>query len=71
MKKVTFILTIGVLFTLMSCGSESTTTQTTDSTTVQSDTTTVSTDSTVSGVPVEATELHSDVENPTSNQEVK
>ena len=71
MKKYTFILALGVTLTLAACGSESTTTQTTDSTAVQADTTSVSTDSTTSGAPVSATELNSDVEKPTSNQEVK
>ena len=46
MKKVTFILALGVVLTLAACGSESTATQTTDSTAVQADTATVSTDST-------------------------
>jgi len=71
MKKVTFILALGVVLTLTACGSESTANQTTDSTAVQADTTAVLTDSTVSGAPASATELHSDVEKPTSNEEVK
>ena len=71
MKKVTFILALGVMFTLAACGSESTSNQTTDSTAVQSDTTVVSTDSTTSGAPVEATELNSGAEKPTSHEEVK
>ena len=71
MKKVTFILALGVMFTLAACGSESTANQTTDSTTVQSDTTAVSTDSTTSGAPVEATEWNSGAEKPTSHEEVK
>jgi ABC-type glycerol-3-phosphate transport system substrate-binding protein len=71
MKKVTFILALGVMFTLAACGSESTANQTTDSTTAQADTTAVSTDSTTSGAPVDATELNSDVEKPTSHEEVK
>ena len=69
MKKVTFILALGVVLTLTACGS--TTNQTTDSTSVQADTTVVSTDSTTSGAPANSTELHSDVEKPTSNEEVK
>ena len=71
MKKVTFILAIGVILTLTACGSESTANQTTDSTSVQADTTVVSTDSTTSGAPSGATELNLDVEKPTSNEEVK
>ena len=50
MKKVTFILALGVVLTLTACGSGSTATQTTDSTAVQADTTAV-VDST--SVPVE------------------
>lgn len=46
MKKVTFILALGVTLTLAACGSESTATQTTDSTAVKSDTSMVSNDST-------------------------
>ena len=46
MKKVTFILALGVTLTLAACGSESTATQTTDSTAAQADTAMVSTDST-------------------------
>jgi ABC-type glycerol-3-phosphate transport system substrate-binding protein len=42
MKKVTFILALGVALTLSACGSESTATQTTDSTSVQADTTSTS-----------------------------
>jgi len=64
MKKVTFILALGVTLTLAACGSGSTTNQTTDSTSVL-------TDSTKSGAPVDATELNSDVEKPTSHEEVK
>ena len=41
MKKVTFILALGVVLTLAACGSGSTATQTTDSTAVQADTTAV------------------------------
>jgi len=75
MKKYTFILALGVMFTLAACGSESTANQTTDSTAVQADTTAVSTDSTTSGASAGggavATELNSDVEKPTSHEEVK
>jgi ABC-type glycerol-3-phosphate transport system substrate-binding protein len=72
MKKVTFILALGVMFTLAACGSESTSNQTTDSTAVQADTTAVLTDSTVSGGGSAApSELHSDVQAPTSHEEVK
>jgi len=46
MKKVTFILALGVVLTLAACGSGSTATETTDSTAVQADTTNVATDST-------------------------
>jgi len=51
MKKVTFILALGVVLTLSACGSESTATQTTDSTMAPvADTTAVVTDSTVAPV---------------------
>jgi hypothetical protein len=50
MKKVTFILALGVMFTLAACGSGSTATETTDSTAVQVDTATVATDSTTASV---------------------
>ena len=46
MKKVTFILALGVVLTLAACGSESTANQTTDSTVVTVDTAAVATDST-------------------------
>lgn len=42
MKKVTFILALGVVLTLSACGSGSTANQTTDSTSVQADTTSTS-----------------------------
>jgi ABC-type Fe3+-hydroxamate transport system substrate-binding protein len=71
MKKVTFILALGVIFTLSACGSESTSNQTTDSAAVQTDTTAVLTDSTVSGAPANETELNSGGGKPTSNEEVK
>lgn len=41
MKKVTFILAIGVALTLTACGSGSTANQTTDSTAVKTDSTVV------------------------------
>jgi hypothetical protein len=48
MKKYTFILAFGALFALVSCGSGSTTNESTDSTTTQVDSTVVTTpDSTV------------------------
>lgn len=54
MKKYTFILAIGAMFALMSCGSGSTTNETTDSTSVQVDSTAVTaTDSTVAEIPAE------------------
>ncbi len=54
MKKYTFILAIGAMFALMSCGSGSTTNETTDSTAVQVDSTAVTaTDSTVAEIPAE------------------
>jgi hypothetical protein len=72
MKKYTFILALGVTLTLAACGSGSTADQTTDSTAVQSDTTAVSTDSTTSGsVGGGAADVKSDVEKPTSHEEVK
>ena len=71
MKKYTFIFAIGAMLALTACGSGSTSNETTDSTAVQADTTAVLTDSTTSGAPVEATELNSDVEKPTSHEEVK
>lgn len=74
MKKVTFILALGVSLTLAACGSGSTANQTTDSNPVQTDTTSVSTDSTTSGAPAGgggSVEMNSDVEKPTSHEEVK
>jgi hypothetical protein len=54
MKKYILILVMGVVTTLMSCGSGSTTTEQTDSTAVQVDSAAVSAnDSTVSQIPVE------------------
>lgn len=46
MKKVTFILAIGVAITLTACGSGSTATQTTDSTAVENVTDTTQKDTT-------------------------
>ena len=54
MKKYTFILAIGAVFALMSCGSGSTTSETNDTTAVVVDTTAVTaTDSTVAEIPSE------------------
>jgi len=50
MKKVTFILALGVVLTLAACGSGSTSTQKTDSTAVSTDTTAKATDSTATAV---------------------
>jgi|Laugresu1bdmlbsd_1035121.scaffolds.fasta_scaffold08286_3 hypothetical protein len=51
MKKYTFILAIGAVFALMSCGSGSTTSETTDSTSVNLDSTAVTaTDSTTAQI---------------------
>jgi len=56
MKKVTFILALGVALTLSACGSESTATQTTDSLAAQVDTAAVSaTDSTTAQIPADTT----------------
>jgi hypothetical protein len=46
MKKVTFILALGVVLTLVACGSGSTANQKTDSTMVKADTTATVADST-------------------------
>lgn len=55
MKKYTFILAIGVAFTLTACGSGSTATETTDSTAAQVDTAAVSaTDSTTAEIPADS-----------------
>jgi uncharacterized protein YcfL len=55
MKKYTFIMTLVTVFALTSCGSGSTTSETTDSTSTQVDTTAVSADTTVAtpAAPVE------------------
>jgi len=69
MKKVTFILALGVALTLTACGSGSAATETTDSTMAPvADTTAVVADSTVS--PVEGGEAK-DAEKPVSNEAVK
>jgi ABC-type enterochelin transport system substrate-binding protein len=54
MKKVTFILALGVALTLSACGSESTATQTTDSLAAQVDTAAVSADSTTAQIPADS-----------------
>ena len=58
MKKVTFILALGVVLTLSACGSGSTATETTDSTAVQLDTAAVSaTDSTTAQIPADSSSV--------------
>jgi ABC-type glycerol-3-phosphate transport system substrate-binding protein len=70
MKKVTFILALGVVLTLSACGSGSTATQTTDSTVAPvADTTAVVADSTVA--PVSGGVVKEDAEKPVSNEAVK
>ena len=70
MKKVTFILALGVVLTLAACGSGSTANQTTDSTVAPvADTTAVVADSTVA--PVEGGAVKEDAEKPVSNEAVK
>jgi hypothetical protein len=70
MKKVTFILALGVVITLSACGSGSTATQTTDSTVAPvADTTAVVADSTVA--PVEGGTVKDGTEKPVSNESVK
>jgi len=69
MKKVTFILALGVALTLAACGSGSTATETTDSTVAPvADTTAVVADPTAS--PVEGGAAK-DAEKPVSNEAVK
>ncbi len=69
MKKVTFILALGVALTLAACGSGSTATETTDSTVAPvADTTAVVAEPTVS--PVEGG-VSKDAEKPVSNESVK
>ena len=70
MKKVTFILALGVVLTLTACGSESTANQTTDSLVAPvADTTAVVADSTA--LPVEGGGVSKDAEKPVSNEAVK
>jgi len=70
MKKVTFILALGVAITLTACGSGSTATQTTDSTVAPvADTTAVVADSTVA--PVSGGAVKDGAEKPVSNEAVK
>ena len=54
MKKVTFILALGVVLTLSACGSGSTATQTTDSTAVKTDSTAVVADTTAPKAAVDS-----------------
>jgi ABC-type glycerol-3-phosphate transport system substrate-binding protein len=69
MKKLTFILALGVALTLTACGSGSAATETTDSTVAPvADTTAVVAEPTVS--PVEGGEAK-DAEKPVSNESVK
>ena len=54
MKKVTFILALGVVLTLSACGSGSTANQTTDSTAIQVDSTSITaTESTTAQNPAD------------------
>jgi hypothetical protein len=72
MKKVTFILALGVVLTLTACGSGSAATETTDSTVAPvADTTAVVADSTVSPVEGGDVLLKEGAEKPVSNEEVK
>jgi ABC-type glycerol-3-phosphate transport system substrate-binding protein len=68
MKKVTFILALGVALTLTACGSGSAAIETTDSTAVQADTTAV-VDST--SLPVEGGVVKEEAEKPVSDEAVK
>ena len=55
MKKVTFILALGVVLTLSACGSGSTSKETTDSLATQVDSTSVTaTDSTTAEIPADS-----------------
>jgi uncharacterized lipoprotein len=54
MKKVTFILALGVVLTLAACGSGSTATQTTDSTAVKTDSSAVVADTTAPKAAVDS-----------------
>ena len=70
MKKLTFILALGVALTLTACGSGSAATETTDSTVAPvADTTAVVADSTVA--PVTGGSVKEDAEKPVSNEAVK
>ena len=72
MKKVTFILALGVALTLTACGSGSAATETTDSTTTTVDTTSAPVaDSAVSPVEGGGVLLKEGAEKPVSNEEVK
>ena len=72
MKKVTFILALGVVLKLSACGSGSAATETTDSTAVQVDSTSVGvTDSTTAQIPTPVGEAKEDAEKPVSNEAVK
>ena len=72
MKKVTFILALGVALTLTAFGSGSAATETTDSTVAPVvDTTAVVADSTVSPVEGGGVLLKEGAEKPVSNEEVK
>jgi len=56
MKKVTFILALGVVLTLSACGSGSTSKETTDSLDAQVDTAAITaTDSTTAQIPADST----------------
>ena len=70
MKKVTFILALGVALTLTACGSGSTATQTTDSTVVKADTTATVADSTVTS-PVSGGAVKDGTEKAVSNEPQK
>jgi hypothetical protein len=72
MKKVTFILALGVVLTLTACGSGSAATETTDSTVSPvADTTAVVADTTVAPVEGGGVLLKEGTEKPVSNEEVK
>jgi hypothetical protein len=72
MKKVTFILALGVALTLTACGSGSAATETTDSTLAPvADTTAVVAEPTVSPVEGGGVLLKEGAEKPVSNEAVK
>lgn len=55
MRKITFLLAVGVVLTLAACGSGSATTETTDSTAAQVDSSAVTaTDSTTAQIPADS-----------------